>query len=596
MPIDYEKIREENIRKYGEETSRYMSSFSDRMYTDQTHFVFEILQNAEDVSATRIQFDLFDDRVEVAHNGRPFNEQDVIGICGIGEGTKTENLTQIGQFGIGFKSVYAYTATPEIHSDGESFKIEHYVRPYSIPSKEAGNSWTTLFVFPFNAKEIEPKKACKEISNCLRNMRARTLLFLRKINKIEYKLTNSIGGTYQREEEKEKRKPARQVRVIGKHNEENEDENWLIFERTVTVPEKPETVRVEVGFRLENKDKTGNEFITENKDSALVVYFPTEKETRFGFLLQGPYRTTRARDNIPKDDEWNKTLIQETAGLIRDTLPQIRDLGLLSVSFLETLPIRTDDFPDGNMFYPIVESVRNVLIEEELLPADDGSFISAKNAKLARGADLINLLSQTQMCQLFESSSAIKWLTREITQDKAHDLHSYLTSELDVEEVTARRFAEKLDDSFLCDQPDKWFINLYQYLSGQEALWRAPIGILRSKPILRLEDGSQAVPFKSEDGTTPNAFLPIPEETDFPVIQRSIATDEQSREFLQRLGLSKPNVFDYIVERVLPKYSKTDEIPVSVSEHQTDIDRIIRAMESDSESGKRRIRQKANET
>ena len=107
------------------------------------------------------------------------------------------------------------------------------------------------------------------------------------------------------------------------------------------------------------------------KDSALVVHFPTKKETRFGFLIQGPYRTTPARDNIPEDDDWNRTLVRETAHLIADVLPQLRDLGLLSVSLLETLPIRTDDFSPGSMFYPIVASVREALAAKELLPADD---------------------------------------------------------------------------------------------------------------------------------------------------------------------------------------------------------------------------------
>ena len=71
----------------------------------------------------------------------------------------------------------------------------------------------------------------------------------------------------------------------------------------------------------------------------LVVYFPTEKATRLGFLIQGPYRTTPARDNIPKDNDWNKTLIEETAELIAESLRNLKKMGLLSVSLLEALPI-----------------------------------------------------------------------------------------------------------------------------------------------------------------------------------------------------------------------------------------------------------------
>ena len=109
MPSDYDKIRDDNIREYGQGT-RHLS-FLGRLYTDRTHFIFELLQNAEDAGASKVLFQLAEDRLEVLHDGRLFNEQDVRGICGVGEGTKTEDLTQIGKFGIGFKSVYAYTTT-----------------------------------------------------------------------------------------------------------------------------------------------------------------------------------------------------------------------------------------------------------------------------------------------------------------------------------------------------------------------------------------------------------------------------------------------------------------------------------------------------
>ncbi|SHH81152.1 sacsin N-terminal ATP-binding-like domain-containing protein [Desulfofustis glycolicus] len=564
MPTDYDKIREDNIREYGQGT-RHLS-FLGRLYTDRTHFVFELLQNAEDAGATRILFSLFDDRLEVTHDGRLFNERDVRGVCGVGEGTKAEDLTQIGKFGIGFKSVYAYTATPEVHSGGEGFRIENYVRPYAVTSKPAGNSWTTLFVFPFNTEEIAPETACKEIGARLHNLSARTLLFLRRINEIEYRLPNSTGGVYLREEIP--RGPARQVSVIGQNNGKEEEENWLIFERPLPVPGNSETVRVEVSFRLEAEDKGGKkpERIVKVKDSPLVVYFPTEKATRFGFLIQGPYRTTPSRDNIPKNDEWNETLVKETAELIGDILSEIKDLGLLSVSFLEALPIRTEDFPDDSMFYPIVESVRNTLIKDELLPADDGSFVSAGNAKLARGADLRKLLSQKQLGQLFQSpAAAIKWLAADITRERTLDLRFYLILELDVEEVTPDVLARRINHAFLSSQSDEWFVDFYGYLSGQEALWR-PKGVhghpaegpLRRKPIIRCQDGRQRTPF--DELGNPNVFLPVESRVEYHVVRKSIYENEKVAEFMQRLGIVAPDICTRVLNDIIPLYQDDSEI------------------------------------
>lgn len=601
MPSNYDKIRADNIIEYGQGT-RHLS-FLGRLYTDRTHFIFELLQNAEDAGASRVLFQLLEGKLEVFHDGRPFDEKDVRGICGVGEGTKVEDLTQIGKFGIGFKSVYAYTTTPEIHSGDESFRIENYVRPYAIEKRNMDDSWTTLFVFPFNKEEVEPTTACREISTRLRKLSARTLLFLRKIEEIEYRLPDGMGGTYLRDETA--RGSAREVTVIGQNNGEDDSESWLLFERPVDVPKPakkcPPQVPVEIGFRLQRNEEEELEEVARIKDSPLVVFFPTEKETRLGFLIQGPYKTTPARDNIPKDDDWNATLVRETACLMADVLPQLKDLGLLSVSLLEALPIRMDDFPPGSMFLPIVTSVRDNLAVNELLPADDGSFVSARNAKLARGADLRKLLDHEQLRKLFQSEATVKWLVGSITQDRTPELRSYLLNELKVEEIAPDSFARRITQSFLSMQDDEWLLKFYEYLSGQEALWRPPRwsgdsgGLLRSKPIIRLQDDSHVIPFRA-DGATPNAFLPPPEDTDFPIVKRAIASDEQARNFLKRLGLSEPNVFDDIVERVLPKYSKSDLSSISESEHAADIRKILRALTSDSEVGKKRVIEKAKQT
>jgi len=597
MPSDYDRIREDNIKEYGQGT-RHLS-FLGRLYTDRTHFVFELLQNAEDAGASRILFRLFDDRLEVTHNGRPFNELDVRGVCGVGEGTKTEDLTQIGKFGIGFKSVYAYTSTPEVHSGDESFRIENYVRPFAVEHRIVGDSWTTLFAFAFDAAGSDPETACREISARLRNLNARTLLFLRNINEIEYTLSDRTGGVYLREEVD--RGPARQVTVIGQNNGQDEDENWLIFERPVLGPNYSDQVCVEVGFRLEASTKDKTESITRIKDAPLVVYFLTEKATRFGFLIQGPYRTTPSRDNVPKDDDWNATLVKETAQLLTDVLPCLKELELLTVSFLEALPIRMDDFPRESMFYPIAAAVHEALMDKDLLPTDDGTFVSARSAKLARSSSLRKLLNQDQLRPFFQSRETIKWLAGGITQDRTPDLRTYLINELEVEEITPDSFARKISGSFLASQTDEWIAAFYVYLSDQEALWRPPSwdrdagGLLRGRPILRLQDGSQIEPFRP-DGKTPNAYLPPPEDTHFSTVKRVIVDNEQAKEFLKRLGLSEPNVFDEIVEIVFSRYSKSNEVPISQSEHDADIQKILRAMSSDSEAGKEKVAQAAIQT
>lgn len=599
MASNYDKIRGENIREYGAGT-RHLS-FLGKLYTDKTHFIFELLQNAEDAGASRILFTLFEDHLEVSHDGRPFNEQDVRGVCGVDEGTKAEDLTQIGKFGIGFKSVYAYTTKPEIHSGDESFRIEDYVRPYAVSPRSVGDLWTTLFVFVFDA--IDPETARREIGACLRNLNARTLLFLRKIKEIEYKLSDT-EGIYLRDEATQG--SARKVEVLGRNNGRDESESWLIFERPVKVPDKSGQVSVEVGFRLQTNAKNKKKRIARENNLRLVVYFPTEKDTKLGFLIQGPYRTTPARDNIPKDNTWNKQLIEETAELVVEALRQLKKMGLLSVSLLEALPIRFEDDWDYHQdreatlrkfyeeFYPIFNKVREAFMKEALLPTNDGTFIAAPNAKLVRGATLMKILNQEQLDVLFPSNDDIKWLPDNITQDRTPDLHSYLTKELEVKEVDPEAFAYSLSEEFLTAQDDEWFLKFYEFLSDQKALWRPQrsprdtISPLRNKPILRLQNGTQVKPFRS-DGS-PKAYLAVggDKETTLPIVKVELSDDEKACHFLKELGIPELDIVAEVREKLLPKYRNDPNI--SIDENKRDLKKIEKAYETDSQKKQSRLR------
>src|SRR6266498_5128085 len=93
----------------------------EELYPDRAHFIYELLQNAEDAGATVGSFELSPDGVAFVHDGRPFTQDDVWGITNIGKGTKKEQDDAIGRFGVGFKAVFAYCETPHIWSPTVSF-------------------------------------------------------------------------------------------------------------------------------------------------------------------------------------------------------------------------------------------------------------------------------------------------------------------------------------------------------------------------------------------------------------------------------------------------------------------------------------------
>ena len=78
--IDYQKIyssKRDGWKELTEPGSKEYENFFAGYYSENNHFVYELLQNAEDAEATFITFVYKSDRLTIYHNGRPFNEMDV---------------------------------------------------------------------------------------------------------------------------------------------------------------------------------------------------------------------------------------------------------------------------------------------------------------------------------------------------------------------------------------------------------------------------------------------------------------------------------------------------------------------------------------
>jgi len=568
VPTNYKEIAEVNIKKYGTDIVRYGPVLLAQLYSDRTHFIYEILQNAEDAGAKEIYFYLFNDRLEVRHNGRLFNNDDVRGICGLVEGTKKDNLTQIGRFGIGFKSVYAYTNTPKIYSGGEAFYIKNYVLPNAINETDIKNN-ETLFVFPFDHAEVFTEQAFKEIAKRLRDIGTRTLLFLNHIQEIFWRIDKEESGNYIRDVKT--KDGHKKVYIISKVAEQNVvDEEWLVFERPFKLKEYDTTnLKVEVAFKIK-KDKNDKEIIVPAKDSKLIVFFPTERPTYLNFLIQGPYKTTPNRENIPLDDELNKIIVKETGELIAESIPLIKELGYLDVHFLNVLPLDSAHIEEEPIYAAVFERVKTMLLsDEELLPTHEGRYTKASDVLLARGKDLTEILDQKDIVLLF---SRRNWLSTNITYDLTRKLRDYLIEELEIKEIDFKDFVRQITLDFIEAKSDDWIVRFYnELLNNHSALWSRNESILRKKPIIRLENGTHKEPYDS-DGII-QVHLPIQTKSGYNTIKKTIVENSGALDFCKKLGLDYPNVFTEIIEKILPKYKKGNNI--ENTEYFEDFDKVI---------------------
>lgn len=582
---NYEAICEENQRRYGTDIGRIGPMLLADRYDDRTHFIFELLQNAEDALSRRgdapgprkVTFELAPTRLSLSHFGRPFDEADVRGVCGIAESTKDK--FSIGRFGIGFKSVYTFTDRPEIHSGDEDFVVESYVQPRRANRTERSTD-ETLIVLPLKSDD---ETARQEITAGFRHLGPGALLFLRHINEINWNVQGGASGVYLRSDPESLGPNVHRITVIGQETGKPEvDENWLVFHRDVFSGAQEKVGRVEVAFSLVAvKDAPSQWSVQPVAASPLVVFFPTVVPTNLGFLVQGPYRTTPSRDNIPRGEPWNQHLVKETSSLLVEAMRWMRDNAMLDTSALRCLPLGREKFPEGAMFAPIFETVRQALLNEPLLPRFDGGFVPASQAKLARTQELRELFSPEQIEVLFGSKGSA-WLTGDITPDRQPEIRTYLMQELGITEVTPATLVPRLSKGFLEAQSDNWVLKLYEFLSGQEAALRRSLDKI---PLIRLVDGTHVV---SRENGTAKAFLPSTIKTGFPTIRPAVCATVEARSFLISLGITEPDPVDDVVWNLLPKYQQ-ETVDVADDDYAADIDRIRAAFSTDSKTQREKL-------
>ena len=575
-------ICDDNRRAYGERGAVKIGQLTSQLlYADRTHFIYELLQNAEDALERRgqawsgergVAFILEADQLLIEHHGDPFTERDVKAICEFDESTKRENLTEIGSFGIGFKSVYAYTGEPRIFSGDERFAIRDYIYPHRIEHTQDEDSQSTVFVLPFKESALE---AYSEIAEGLETLHRRTLLFLKNIEEINWRIESGTSGQYLRESKLINDKIRRTTLVSeDTADADTHQEEWIVFFRSVEGEGKL-AGEVQVAFLLDSK----TEQIRAAKDCTLFARFATGIETRTGFLMDAPYQTTLSRDDVPPRESWNRYLIEETADLVVESLRYFRDAGLLNSVILNCLPLTELGSLPKPLLSALFDRTSQALKSERLLPGIDETYVSAQDALIPQTSDLRNLISSEQLSRLY--SSEFIWLDASVTNNAR--LMNYVKNFLYIREVRPEEIVRRLTAAFLEDQTDVWIQDLYRFLQPLGALRRE----LNSIPIVRLSDGSHLTP--QVKGLSP-VYLPADEDTSFRTVRREVCEDETARAFLEGLGIREWDRIDDLIQNVLPKYRLAGLGP-SLEEYADDVHRVLSVWVSSNHGMRTRLEQ-----
>ncbi len=371
------------------------------LYPDNAHFIYELLQNAEDPCATVVRFGLSDSAVEFEHDGeRLFTPKDVESITSIGASTKRDDPTSIGKFGVGFKAVFAYTNTPEVHSGGFHFRIHDLVVPETngVPHPQMSER-ETRFVFRFDNPKKPARRAIEEVERGLRAMGDNTLLFLSHIRRIEYVLPHGSQGSLERI-------PLDGGRIEIRSSQPGKKEavsHWLRFEDDVEVADedgKAKTCRIAIAYSLAEEKDSGGRLtwkIVPLDHGQVSIFFPAGKETsKLRFHIHAPFASTVARDSV-RDCEANNELRDHLARLVAESFASIREKEFLTVGFLAVLPNPEDRLS------PFYEPIRHAIVEDfkrnPLVPVRSGGHVAAEDL-IRCPAKLVKELSDNDLSRI----------------------------------------------------------------------------------------------------------------------------------------------------------------------------------------------------
>lgn len=550
-------------------------------YADPAHFIFELLQNAEDADATWARFELTPDAVIFDHDGRPFERRDIEGITGIGNTTKLEEANKIGCFGIGFKSVYVVAERPQVHCTIEGRSIAFAIRDLVVPELIAGahGPASTRFILPLPAESAAATIA--KVRSTLDQAGPRSLLYLHQLRRLDW----TDGSTQARcvVEDGDEGIRALRTTVDGKPAQVD---RFLVLSRPIRRDGAKSDLSVKIAMRLND----GGEIVPETSPTRVSVFFETEEQTGLHMHVHGPFQLTDNRANIKRDNEWNEHIVDELAALLAESLPGLRDRGMIKRSFLEVLPNGSDDLsePWNRLRMAAIAAFR----EHPLVPAHFGGHVRAGDA--ARGPADIRDLLRDEALAAFAGLPERHWATGVLRNSRADAFLSSLEiAEWGGAELLAafqRAFGPIYyysSDAEVARKACEWFDRLddeaaqrlYLLVDAAIRTQKRSISLVQAA-FVRLEDGSRAKP---GDALLPPTGAPLDEEAaahGMVLVRSALLRSGRGRgkdveQFLRRVGVKEIGERDYLRAIINANYA-AGASPPTVERHMQHMRRFLR--------------------
>lgn len=631
--IDYKKIYEKNRDEWKaltREPQKYEALLAGH-YSDSNHFVYELLQNAEDEKATKVIFEYYKDKLIFYHNGDAFNEEDIKGVSSMLMGTKDKNSAQtIGRFGMGFKSVFKYTYQPQIYSDYEAFRIENYLLPVELEEKwdfnyekanlgyslSSGDQYRpfdkeehlTKIVIPFAKRNQQGDIVSVNGEDVLKKLKAldcEILLFLSSIKRLYWidKITDKYAMISLDESNRDNN--IKTCRIEGtEYGSKEEISNYIKFSKKFDHSEMS-SAEVSIAYRLNNRSNNINEMQNTN----VWVYFPTKDDTNLPFLVHGSFETAVSREKLMEPSAFNDYLYEQLEDLICESLLELREKGLITQMFLRKVLLvafKEERLPN------LKQKVTNMFLSNNLLPDKSGECRRTNEVSIAVPFGIAEFKEKETFSDSFRTVKAFAAFNNE-RESNFTEYFTWLRDDLHINIFNLESWANRLckydiRDINLYGKGMEELKDFYEILSDyRESLYSSKFTsyysrsgpyessireclssawkLLKQAPIILNAEQFMIQAYKD---AKPNIYLNSSSQYKS-VVASAIVNSDISKEFKLLLedgfSIKEFNNFQYVKEKVVNKYIKFDKkINFENSENQDeeyleDITEIIKLID-----------------
>jgi hypothetical protein len=382
--LDQQSLEEWNLyatdrlRRYEENEKDPLIEIKDILRQSTSgQYIWELLQNAEDAHAEQVSIRLTKDYLFFQHNGSlKFSLKDAKAISKVGFSGKTDQPS-IGQFGVGFKSVFKYAQSVEIYAGNLRFALENYTKIVNnIPTinQETDNDQLTSFKIIFK-KELQTS-AVEDSLEVLNNFNDESLLFLKHLKQITID-AEKLQGQIQKEDIGKSK-----LRITTTKDEEIETTYW--YQRTQSVVTEIKDGNAEtkslretyLGYAIKMVESEGQYKFQQADKAKVFTYFPLPDQTsNLKFHIHAPFVIDLNRsmlDTNPKNMAENNRLIKLVSTLLASDILLMHSAKEMDDSLLTVLPISTDSLPP--YLNPISQSILEIFQNNKMVKIADGMY------------------------------------------------------------------------------------------------------------------------------------------------------------------------------------------------------------------------------